>query len=214
MFGAAVSFRPLIQLSFCSCQGVRDDILQYSTDTSLFYHMLLGTCAKLLPANPKMWDIITSKQWHTSTFFSTINLKQRNDPSSQTQHILVACPHNWFAVFINPMLKCHFQAAQSSQRCPGLAFFLTCDKHKMAAPTPVGLHKTVKTSLHPLPSTSAPRTLLSTAPPARNSLPARLPAGVHAVYLCCINHPFIVRFPLPAMFFSRVVEVTYLCPVL
>ncbi len=127
----------------------------------------------------------TASSSNTQHIWATL-INRGGSVPAKVQHLLRALlpAVQWDALFINPVLECHFQTAQSSQRCPGLAFFLTCDKHKMAAPTPVGLHKTVKTSLRLLPSTPAARTLPSTTPPARNSLPAHLPADrTHGVFV-------------------------------
>lgn len=74
-------------------------------------------------------------------------------------------------------------------------FFLSSDKHKMASPTPVSLHKPVK---HPLPLALC----TGTPAPGRTARTAFLlicQRSVHAAYLCCINHSFIACPPPPSL---------------
>lgn len=86
-----------------------------------------------------------------------------------------------------------FKQCRASRGGPRPCFFLSSDKHKMAGPTPVSLHKPVK---HPLPLALC----TGTPAPGRTARTAFLlicQGSVHAVYLCCINHSFIAYPPSP-----------------
>lgn len=167
----------------CSCQGARMTFYNIVQALLCFITCCTAHVLKLLPVNLKMHFHKTSSSSNSDThthFCPQYNINTERTPPEAMQHILRACPHHRLAVFINP--TCYLLAEQSSQSYPGLAFFWHVISTSWLPPTPVGLHKTVKTSLHPLPSTSAPRTLLSTVPPARNSLPACLSVGC----TCCV----------------------------